>query len=182
MKFRIMALISVMLLILSACVKEPLYTVDSFIEKYNTVTESMLKKEDFISYLNKDETDYCTELDGILLSVTVDRSKSKVSRINLCGDNASSGNMAKLAKDIINCLTDGDTEKAGKITEGLNMEAYLNSDSFYKSYIFEKDLTYGFISTDAGNLFYANFNEFISVSPTEIPEFQENYTFAENRE
>ncbi|MBR2315728.1 MAG: hypothetical protein IKA56_03715 [Clostridia bacterium] len=182
MKLRIIAIAFLLLFTLSACAKEPLYTVDSFIEKLNAVGKYQIGKEDFIAYINKDKSDYCTELDGILLTVTVDSSKNKVSRINLCGDNTSSGNMANLAKDIINCLTDGDTVKAVEITDGLNMEEYLNSYSFYKSYIFEKDLTYGFISTDAGNLFYANFNEFTPVSPTEIPEFQENYTLAENRE
>lgn len=182
MKFKFIALVTVMMLMLSACSGEHLYNVDSFIEKYNAVSGSTVKKEDFISYTDRDKTDYCTELDGILLSVTVDRSLNKVSRINLCGDNVSSENMENLAKDIINCLTDGDTAKADQITEGLNMEKHLSSDNFYKSYIFEKDLTYGFISTDAGNLFYVNFNEFTPVSPTEIPEFQENYTLAENRE
>lgn len=149
---------------------------------YNQSAEKTISKDDFVSYVSTSEINYCTVTDGLLLTVAADRDSMKIRSINLSCDNSSSENLEKTAEYIINCISPGDTEKAGQIVSSLSVGSYCSSDSFYKSYVFEKDLTYAFISNDAGNLFYINYNELNPVLPTEIPEFQENYTLAENRE
>lgn len=168
--------------LLSACVADTTVSIDDFIDNYNQNTQSIIIKEDFTSYVSNDEINYCTLIGNTLLTVTVQRENMKIESINLSCDNSASDNIIKLAENIINCTSESDTKKTKDIIESLNIEAYYKSDNFYKSYVFEKDLTYGFISIDAGNLFYVNFNELNPVSPTEIPEFQENYTLSENRE
>lgn len=182
MKIKIISLICLLCFSLSACVKENIINIDTFLDYYNENAENLIAKEQFTAFISSDEIAYCMYIDSLLLTVTCENNSSRIMQVSLSGDNTSCTNLKSMSEHMIKAVAGYDINKASEITNALEIDKYCANNSFYKSYIFEKDLTFGFVSTDIGNRFYINYNELNSITPTEIPEFQENYTLAKTQE
>lgn len=165
-----------MVLLFSACTNETVINIDTFISLCNKSEFFSFKKEDFASYEYGNKTLYTTEIGDSQLIINCNKHSKEVIGINLCCENNTQNEAKDIFKKLIVTATGKDTQYAEKITAELIDKATNDDSNYKKSYIFLKDLTFGFISADVGCLFYLNYNEIESIVSTQIPEFQENYT------
>lgn len=180
MKIRTIILAFLLITFLSSCARENLMNIDTFIAYWNKVSNLTLEKENFISYIQKDKVIYSTETGDINLSVICDKNSLKIIQVSLCSDKKLNDDFSETAESLISAILHTDENKSDEIISQLQEDETKSDNNFQKSYIFEKDVTIGLISADAGVRFYINFNELNNIVSTQLPEFQENYTYSSN--
>ncbi len=179
MKIKTIILAFLLIIFLSSCARENLINIDTFITYWNEVSDLTLEKENFISYIQKDKAIYSTETGDINLSVICDKNSLKIIQVSLCTDKKLNEDFSETAESLVSAVLHTDEKKSEEIISQLLQKDETKSDNnFQKSYVFEKDITIGLISADAGVRFYINFNELNNIVSTQLPEFQENYTYS----
>lgn len=182
MKIKTILLTLLLTIFLSSCTHEPLMNIDTFIAYWNEVSNLSLKKENFISYIQKDKTIYTTEIADMNMSVICDKNSLKMIQVSLCTDKKFNDNFGEAAESLVSAVLHTDKNKSNEIISQLQKGENASENNFQRSYIFEKDITIGLISVDAGVRFYINFNELNNIISTQLPEFQENYTYSSQNE
>ncbi len=158
-----------MIFSLSACAKQTILNVDTFIERLCESGMTQLKKESFISYEESGKRIYFTLLESACLTVTVTES-TDVESVSLTSEKQPDESFISLSKRISEAAC-GDIN-AGETTQQLFIKAQ-KSETARESSI-TRDFAITLFKGDFGCKFTVSFNEVKPYETTSIPETMNN--------
>ncbi len=153
------------------CSRETVTDIDSFILKFNSLSQQKIEKTDISGFSENGEICHCFMFGETLISLNSKEDTMKIFSADAVTEKVPDDEYKNAVMLMLKSITD---IPYSDISDTVN-ELVTESGGFVRTLSQTHDYTFSFISADAGSKFTVKFNELVPTRTTEIPVTNREY-------